>query len=572
MYRVIVFCAFIVAFTVSASDLIVSDSTIGYTQDYIGTIEGGHFDIDDLLDCGINSIRLYADMVRLEWQDDDGVYGLPSIDEIKADSLSGFSNTIPWDIWDSILTNPYYWWTGISFDGILSQCAANNIEVVLGLRPVDPEGRPLWAPRSPYDTSDWNEWWEYCFALAYWCNVRHNYDIKHFQIHNEPDLPSQGWDGTVSEYVDLVRCGAEAIKFASDFSGVETFIHAPVVSNEGSLYLSHTISEADSLVDVVDYHKFTFDHIDAAKTVYSSIVNNDNDGKIEPLWISEWGTYSGSYNTLSMAIRMADALFDFSLFDTLIGTHCLGTSQFLMWDWGGFDGLVNSDSSKNETYYAFRLCCRALQGRKDILGTEYDGDGRIMVTGGINSICIIGLNINDTVFADLSTTEIVEGKAYYYIYDEAYKDSLLDTLLIKNGNFKFFCPESGAVCIKIVREVGVEEDENSELVAAGFSLRCYPNPFRTTMAITLSGYHAIGNTSGGKPMTNDQCPMTISIYDLTGRLIRTFNLCNRNKSVQSVVWDGKDKKGMPLPSGIYFIRLEGDGGEITGKALKIGMR
>ncbi len=105
--------------------------------------------------------------------------------------------------------------------------------------------------------------------------------------------------------------------------------------------------------------------------------------------------------------------------------------------------------------------------------------------------------------------------------------------------------------LKRATVTGVEEPPLKE----GMELSIYPNPFGTTTAITLSGYHAIGNTSEGKPMTNDQCPMTISIYDLSGRLIRTLNLCNLNKSVQSVLWDGCDNNNKLLPSGVYFCKL-----------------
>jgi flagellar hook assembly protein FlgD len=107
----------------------------------------------------------------------------------------------------------------------------------------------------------------------------------------------------------------------------------------------------------------------------------------------------------------------------------------------------------------------------------------------------------------------------------------------------------------------------------------YPNPFSTTTAIKLSGYQA---TKGDKEIgrqgdveTNfsvSPCPrVTLSIYDLSGRLIKTLNTERgrhgegENVPVSpcprvpvSVTWDGTDNSGKNVKSGVYFIRLEGD--------------
>ncbi|PIP11574.1 MAG: hypothetical protein COX49_10405, partial [bacterium (Candidatus Stahlbacteria) CG23_combo_of_CG06-09_8_20_14_all_40_9] len=97
----------------------------------------------------------------------------------------------------------------------------------------------------------------------------------------------------------------------------------------------------------------------------------------------------------------------------------------------------------------------------------------------------------------------------------------------------------------------------------------YPNPFSTTTAITLSGYQAIGNTPGGKPMTNAQCPMTISIYDLSGRLVKQFTIYDLRFTNHEIVWDGRDNNGVLLPAGVYFYRWKGEGFNIQGKLMII---
>jgi hypothetical protein len=47
---------------------------------------------------------------------------------------------------------------------------------------------------------------------------------------------------------------------------------------------------------------------------------------------------------------------------------------------------------------------------------------------------------------------------------------------------------------------------------------------------------------------------TLSIYDLAGRLRRRFDLGSGAKG--SLEWDGSDRSGEPLESGVYFMRLE----------------
>ncbi|MDD2889905.1 MAG: T9SS type A sorting domain-containing protein [bacterium] len=525
------FLIFFIIFDLQGASFTITDSVIAHTQDYIGTVEGGHFNINDLLDCGINSLRLYGDMSRLEPEDDDKIYGIPCVDSIKADSFSSFSSLIPWAVWDSILTDSIYWGTGISFDKILKECSMNTIELVLGLRPIDIFGKPDWAPRFPYDQSDWNEWWEYCFAVTYWCNVQHDYKISHFQIHNEPDVLSQGWDGTFEEYVNLVKYGADAIRFASRFSETKPYIHSPVVAQEGSQYMSYTLQYADSFVDIVDYHNYSNNQTNAAKTVNSMVFNYNNDGIVEPIWNSEWGTYSESYNSLSMALTTANNLFDFSLLDTSIGTHCTGTNQFLMWDWGELDGLVNTDGSKNETYYAFRLCCRGMQGKKEILRNDYNSNGRVMVTRDSSAVYIIALEIKDTLFVNAAQIGIGSGTGEYYVYDKAYKDSLVNSIVINNGIFKFFCPDSALVCVKIDRKYGIEsqvEDYNLPV------LNIYISPFSKSVQYQVVKKGIV----------------SLKLYDMSGRMVRFLVSEDKEPGYYIVKLDGER-----LQNGVYFVRL-----------------
>ncbi|MCH7681092.1 hypothetical protein IID10_17290 [candidate division KSB1 bacterium] len=43
--------------------------------------------------------------------------------------------------------------------------------------------------------------------------------------------------------------------------------------------------------------------------------------------------------------------------------------------------------------------------------------------------------------------------------------------------------------------------------------------------------------------------------EATGREVRTFSVKEYNAGFHSISWDGKDKKGSPVASGIYLYQL-----------------
>lgn len=94
-------------------------------------------------------------------------------------------------------------------------------------------------------------------------------------------------------------------------------------------------------------------------------------------------------------------------------------------------------------------------------------------------------------------------------------------------------------------EPGIEETTRLNPVDF-YNIHVSPNPFSKTTTISI---YKEQSAEG----------IELRIYDTTGRLVRSFpviNSCNPNKSVVSVYWNGTDKSGYHLPSGIYFLRLE----------------
>src|SRR5437773_6674528 len=99
----IVTTVFLTTYSHAASGtLTVSGTQWSVTSQYLGANEASsQFNINDLVDLGINTYRLYGGMSRWEPTDDSSTYGSPSIAEIEANP-----GVINWAFWDNIMTNP----------------------------------------------------------------------------------------------------------------------------------------------------------------------------------------------------------------------------------------------------------------------------------------------------------------------------------------------------------------------------------------------------------------------------------------------------------------------------------
>lgn len=82
-----------------------------------------------------------------------------------------------------------------------------------------------------------------------------------------------------------------------------------------------------------------------------------------------------------------------------------------------------------------------------------------------------------------------------------------------------------------------------------------PNPFNPTTTIRYSM-----QTAG---------PVTMTVYNLLGQEVRTLVSGRKAAGDHLVQWDGKDRQGAPVASGIYFYRLESEGKSLVRKMLLV---
>ncbi len=98
-------------------------------------------------------------------------------------------------------------------------------------------------------------------------------------------------------------------------------------------------------------------------------------------------------------------------------------------------------------------------------------------------------------------------------------------------------------------------NDNDIFTARDFSLnQAYPNPFNATISIPF-------NVNGEDNIMN------LSIYDISGKNIRTLLNRKTMRGKHTINWDGLDDKNRPLASGFYFISLRTLKGQLTQKII-----
>ncbi len=58
----------------------------------------------------------------------------------------------------------------------------------------------------------------------------------------------------------------------------------------------------------------------------------------------------------------------------------------------------------------------------------------------------------------------------------------------------------------------------------------------------------------------------LCIHDVAGRLVRALIPWS---GAEHVVWDGRDRSGMPVPAGVYFVRLQEPSGEVAARVIQV---
>ncbi len=111
------------------------------------------------------------------------------------------------------------------------------------------------------------------------------------------------------------------------------------------------------------------------------------------------------------------------------------------------------------------------------------------------------------------------------------------------------------VGIVINEPTGIEEDQPTLVLPKTSLSQNYPNPFNPTTTISFD--------LGGPPESIQH--VTLNVYDIRGRYVRTVIDTDLVPGTHRVVWDGRNGKGEQVLSGTYFYTLRSEGKSITRK-------
>ena len=155
-------------------------------------------------------------------------------------------------------------------------------------------------------------------------------------------------------------------------------------------------------------------------------------------------------------------------------------------------------------------------------------------------------NIEYDIHANIEVYNMAGSFNYQFVFNN---ESLVDSVVI---NFSF-CTEDAT---------SAENDLISEPVVL---LQNYPNPFNPAVA---GAGHSPATTISFFTAESTECA-EIEIYNIKGQLIKSFTNLMLSNNSGSVVWDGKDKNGKTVESGIYLYRLKGMEKSVTRKMIII---
>ncbi len=116
--------------------------------------------------------------------------------------------------------------------------------------------------------------------------------------------------------------------------------------------------------------------------------------------------------------------------------------------------------------------------------------------------------------------------------------------IIAGTTYDYYAGEYNIYLIKLSSETSVSQPQSGTL-AESPDIRIYPNPFNH---VTTISYDVPSGTDGA---------VSLSIYDITGRIVTTLVDEPVETGSYSTVWNGTDDGGRHVRPGVYFCRIEG---------------
>jgi len=112
----------------------------------------------------------------------------------------------------------------------------------------------------------------------------------------------------------------------------------------------------------------------------------------------------------------------------------------------------------------------------------------------------------------------------------------------------------GTGFIDVYEPTGVKEVKDTRYKPGGIRLSAHPNPFTKKVEIRYRIPEITKIENRNFPIS--QFPISLCIYDLSGKLVKSLPISNFQFPTSKVVWQGKDNDGKRVPTGTYFYQLK----------------
>jgi subtilisin-like proprotein convertase family protein len=119
------------------------------------------------------------------------------------------------------------------------------------------------------------------------------------------------------------------------------------------------------------------------------------------------------------------------------------------------------------------------------------------------------------------------------------------------GDWEFWVSDNAGIdtgtindwCVKVTGSATTGIDEGDDIVPASCVLKgVSPNPFNPVTTVSY-----------GVPQDGQ---VALKVYNVAGKLVRTLVDGEIEAGYHTAVWDGRDDRGVPVASGVYFCRME----------------
>ena len=123
-------------------------------------------------------------------------------------------------------------------------------------------------------------------------------------------------------------------------------------------------------------------------------------------------------------------------------------------------------------------------------------------------------------------------------------------------DFRIKVQVRGPVLIKFLYDSLTTFVAHGGSVSDSFGLEVYPNPSNGQVFIQIK-------------LRGDMRLVQLDIYDVLGRLVRSYSQSVKNGDLVKITWDGCDERGFELASGIYLVHVRSGHSSLFGKIILI---